>query len=157
MEISFSKKGIRDNIISCRRMNGTITWMHSDIFFIIHDLCHYAVESELAFKKAFYGMLASGTDINDFELPKEKRTFQLTNEAIFTEQIVNLLTIEYNQGRIEKFLDTLNEVCNKDVIRPLLPEIMQAHLESIRHSFEMLMNQWNLLPEGKTMTLIFKE
>ena len=106
MEISFTRNGINNHIISCRRMDGTVTWMQIDSFFIIHDLCHYAVESILELNNAFYGMLASGTAITDFELPKEKRTFRLTEEAIFTEQIVNLLTIEYSQGPMEDFLDT---------------------------------------------------
>lgn len=157
MEISFTRRASKDHIISCKRNDGTVTWMHSDSFFITHDLCHYAVESGLALKKAFYGMLASGTDINDFELPKEKRTFKLTDEAIFTEQMVNLLTIEHSQGRMEDFLDKLNKVCSKDTVLSVLPAIKQEDLESIRQSFEILMNQWHLLPEGKSMTLIFEE
>ena len=155
MEISFSKKGSGHHIISCKRKNGTVTWMHSDSFFILHDLCHYAVETGLALKKAFYGMLAAGTDINDFELPKEKRTVEFTEEAIWTEQLVNLLTIEYSQGKMEHFINTLNEVCGKNNI-DMPPAINYEKLDQIRHSFKILMNQWHLLPEGETMTLIFE-
>jgi hypothetical protein len=157
MEISFTKEKNSTNIISCKRKDGTVTWMHSDSFFITHDLCHYAVESVLAFKKGFYGMLASGTDIKDFELPKDKRTFQLTDEAIFTEQVVNLLTIEYNQGRPENFFSILKDACSKDAIPLILPEIMQEDLDEIRYKFDTLMNQWHLLPEDQTMKLIFEE
>ncbi len=157
MEISFTKKGVNTQIISCRRMDGTVTWKHIDSFFIIHDICHYAVESVLKFKNAFYGMLASGIAIADFELPKEKRTFHLTEEAIYTEQIVNLLTIENNQGPMEDFLDTLNVVCQKNTdplgVRPL----DQTSLQQIQQSVTLLLKRWDLLPEGETITLIFEE
>ena len=157
MEISFTKKGVNTQIISCRRMDGTITWMHIDSFFIIHDICHYAVESALKFKNAFYGMLASGIAIADFEMPKEKRTFHLTEEAIYTEQIVNLLTIEYSQRPMENFLDTLNEICHKMAIPLALTVLDQTKLLQIRLSVELLMKRWDLLPEGETITLIFEE
>ena len=156
MEISFSRKSNDQSIISCKRKDGTYTWMHSGPFFILHDLCHYAVETGLDLKKAFYGILAAGTDINDFELPKERRTVEFTNEAIWTEQMVNLLAIEYSQGKMENFMDALNEICSKDNVA-MPPAINYEKLDQIRHSFEILMNQWHLLPEGETMTLIFEE
>ncbi|MEO7983725.1 MAG: hypothetical protein ABI688_06565 [Bacteroidota bacterium] len=156
MEICFTRNNNKQHIISCRRNNGTDTWMRSEPFFIVHDLCHYAVESVLSFKHAFYGMLAAGTDINDFELPKEERTFQLSDQAIAAEQIVNLLTIEYSQGRLENFLGTLNEIPGKQAAMAV--SLLKADdLEEIRESFTMLMDQWQLLPDGKTMTLLFEE
>ena len=157
MEISFTRQGNNNHIISCRRVDGTVTWMQIDSFFVVHDLCHYAVESVLTLKNAFYGMLASGTSITDFELPKDERTFNLTDEAIFTEQIVNLLSIEYSQRQIENFLDILNEVCQKNTDTILVKKIDNFSLQQIRQSVELLMNRWHLLPEGETITLIFEE
>ena len=157
MKISFTKGKSNNHIISCKRDDGTITWMHIDSFFVTHDICHYAVEKGLALQNAFYGMLASGTDINDFELPKAKRTFELTDQAVFTEQIVNLLTIEHSQGRMNNFVDVLNEVCKGNTISLSLSPIVKENLEQIRHSFETLINQWDLLPEEKSMTLIFEK
>lgn len=157
MKISFTRRESKNHIISCQRIDGTVTWMQIDSFFIIHDICHYAVESVLKFKNAFYGILASGTSITDFELPKDERTFNLTEEAIFTEQIVNLLTIEYSQGRMENFLDLLNEVCQKNAVPLVVSPLDQTYLQLIRQSFELLMNRWHLLPEGEAITLIFEE
>ena len=157
MEISFTRNGANNHIISCRRLDGTVTWMQIDSFFIVHDLCHYAVESILELKNAFYGMLASGIAITDFELPKEKRMFNLTAEALLTEQIVNLLTIEYNQGPIENFLETLSKVCKKNKVPVPVKKLDKFYLQQIRQSVELLMNRWQLLPEGETITLIFKE
>ena len=157
MEISFTKNGPNHHIIFCQRMDGTVTWMQIDFFFVVHDLCHYAVESILELNNAFYGMLASGTAISDFELPKEKRTFHLTEEAIYTEQIVNLLTIESKQGPIEFFLNTLNEVCQKTTVPITGKKINKFYLQQIRQYVEILINRWPLLPEGETITLIFEE
>lgn len=157
MEISFTKGGNKNHIISCNRKNGTSTWMHSSSFFITHDLCHYAVETKLALKKAFYGMLEGGIDINDFELPKGQRMFQLTEEAIFAEHMVNLLTIEYSQGRIENFIQTLKEGYIKENNASTPPEIEPEKINDIRNLFEGLMNKWTLLPEGDTLILNFTE
>ncbi|MEP6700297.1 MAG: hypothetical protein ABJA85_03240 [Bacteroidota bacterium] len=157
MEISFTKNSGKSHIISCRRNDGTVTWMQNSSFFITHDLCHYALETKLGLKKAFYGMLAAGTDINDFELPKDQRTFQLTEEAILAEQMVNLLTIEYSQGRIENFVSMLNEICHRDTNLSKLPDIKTETLDEIRNLYNGLMNQWVLLPEEETMILKFEE
>ena len=105
MEISFTKRGDDQNIISCKRKDGSVTWMHSSRFFIMHDLIHYSVETVLNLKTAFYGMLAAGTDIKDFDVPRERRTILFSDEAIFAEQTVNLLGIEHTQGRIENFIE----------------------------------------------------
>ncbi len=157
MEISFTKRGSKNHIISCKRKNGTVTWMHSSSFFITHDLCHYAVETKLSLKKSFYGMLPDGTDINDFELPKEQRPFQLTEEAIIAEHLVNLLAIEYTQGRIENFIQILKEGYLKENYAAEPTEIKQEKIDEIRNLFEKLMNQWVLLPEEDTMALNFTE
>jgi hypothetical protein len=157
MEITFTKNSGKSHNISCKRTNGTVTWMPNSSFFIIHDLCHYAMETKLGLRKAFYGMLAAGTDIRDFGLPKEQRTFQLTEEAIFAEQMVNLLTIEYTQGQIENFVSMLSKICHSDNHLSKIPEIKPEKLDEIRSSYDGLMNQWILLPEGKTMTLNFEE
>lgn len=157
MEISFTKNSGKSHIISCRRNDGTVTWMQNSSFFITHDLCHYAMETKLGLKKAFYGMLAAGTDINDFELPKDQRTFPLTEEAILAEQMVNLLTIEYSQGRIENFVSMLNEICHRDTNLSNLPDIKTETLDEIRNLYNVLMNRWILLPEEETMILKFEE
>src|SRR5205809_153857 len=107
MEISFTKRGEEDHIISCKRKDGTTTWMHSSSFFVQHDLCHYAVETVLGLRNAFYGMLADGTDITDFELPKEERNIALSTEALLAEHLVNILMIDRNQGRIEDITEQL--------------------------------------------------
>jgi hypothetical protein len=157
MEIRFSKKKEGLHIISCKRKDGTETWMHSSSFFITHDLCHYAVETLLDMRTAFFGMLASGTDINDFELPKEQRGFLLSKEALQAEHLVNLLTIEYNQGRVDDFLHQLIQGSRGEVEYYFIQRLQNGKLDVIRNYFASLMLQWNLMEQEKTMTLLFKE
>lgn len=157
MEIRFTKRKEVKHVISCKRKDGSETWMNISSFFVLHDLCHFAVENNLKWKKAFYGMLASGTDINNFELPKEQRTFQLTDEAIQAEHLVNLFVIEYNQGRFENFRTTIENVYKQNGQNEEPPVLSDETIEEIRNSFEGLVTQWNGIEEGNTMSLIFEE
>ncbi|HRI19780.1 MAG TPA: hypothetical protein PLA68_02450, partial [Panacibacter sp.] len=112
MEIRFSKKNDKQ-VISCKRKDGSTTWMQSDDFFIYHDLLHYAVETTMEFKNAFWGMLAGGVSITDFELPKELRPFTYSEEALAAESIVNLLAMERITGPLNDFNSVLDEAHTK--------------------------------------------
>ena len=68
---------------------------------------HYAVETTLHFKNAFFGMLAGGISISDFELPKDQRPFAYSEEALVAESIVNLLSMERLLGPTENFNEAL--------------------------------------------------
>jgi len=71
MEILLTK-GARGNehVLACKRKNASTTWKHVSPFFIMHDICHYAVETVIPFHDAFLGMIKKGADITEFELPK---------------------------------------------------------------------------------------
>lgn len=155
MEINFTKKPGSEHIISCKRIDGSVTWMKSSSFFVTHDICHYAVETTLRLKKAFYGMLAGGTSINDFELPKEQRTFELTDEALLAEHLVNLLVIEYNQGRVENFADTIRT--SYEIKDEVLAELKNGGTDKIRDYFRSLMEKWNGIKVEETLQLEFAE
>lgn len=157
MEIRFTKRKEGKSVISCKRKDGSETWMNISSFFVLHDLCHLALENKLKWKKAFYGMLASGTDINDFELRKEQRTFQLTDEAIQVEHLVNLFTIEYNQDRFENFRTTIDNVCKQNGHNEEPPALSDETIEEIRNSFEGLVTQWNEIEDGKSLNFTFEE
>lgn len=64
-----------------------------------HDQGHFAMEKVLGFKNAFYGMIARGANIEDFELPREQRPEEvipenLRPEALISEHFVNLLMVK---------------------------------------------------------------
>ncbi|HEY5060709.1 MAG TPA: hypothetical protein VII52_04185, partial [Gemmatimonadaceae bacterium] len=68
--IRIKKKSDGSAALSCIRADGTTTWQQQNgklgRFFPLHDLTHYAVESVLGFRNAFYGLVASGWDLADF-------------------------------------------------------------------------------------------
>lgn len=156
MEIKITKNTVADHILSCEREDGSVTWSHISNFFILHDLCHYAVENTLSLKNAFFGMLAQGTDITEFELSKEERKVELTPESLFAEHLVNLLVIDHTQGRMDNLLDIFKETYN-DAASNLIPVINESRLEEIRKNYAILLQKWKAIPEQETFNLIFKE
>lgn len=142
-------------MLHCTRPDGSATWLPLTPFFVLHDLCHYAVETTLGYTQAFYGMLAAGTDIRQFELPKDQRPFELTPQALQAEQLVNLLVIEYAQGRMEDFLDQLETVNRNNEDRQAPAMITAAELESVRQLFGQLAERWQALPENESLLLNF--
>lgn len=157
MEIRLTKKATGESVLTCKRKDGTETWRHIIRFFAVHDLCHYAVEKTFSLKNAFYGMVAAGINITDFDLPADQRKFQISEEAIFTEHLVILLTIEYTQGKVENFTEIFSAayrpVSGYDFSLRLTPE----KLDEIRNTFSELMLQWNSLPANQSLNLIFEE
>lgn len=99
-------------------------------------------------------MVAAGTDISDFDLPKDQRKFELTEEALFAEQLVNMLTIEYSQGRMENFIEIFTSI-NDAGSNKSLP-IDDILLEKTRNLFNQLIQKWNSLKDSETMTLSFE-
>lgn len=76
LTIRIKKKTDGSAALTCVRADGTTTWQRQEgalgRFFPLHDLTHYAVETELGYRKGFYGMVASGWDLTDFAAPWPK-------------------------------------------------------------------------------------
>jgi len=144
-----------EHVLSCKRKDGSMTWKHVSPFFIMHDICHYAVETVMPFHEAFFGMIKKGTDITEFELPKEERSIALSAEALLTEHFVNLLVIEYTQGKMDNLLEILKATYEID--DKTIDWITEEKLNEIRIGYYGLMKKWNDLPERETMTLIFED
>jgi hypothetical protein len=90
-------------------------------------------------------------------LPKDQRNFQLSEEAILAEHLVNLLTIEISQRKMENLLEVFSGIYEEHVGTKLYQMITEVKLEEIRHNLFGLVQQWKLLEGTKTMTLIFNE
>lgn len=155
MKIIFKKNNAK-NFIHITRDDNTETWMQSDDFLIMHDLMHYATETTLKMNKGFYGIVNSGVDMNDFELPKEQRKFQMNDDALLAETLVNLLTIEYTQGRFENFNDTLEEtrIKNNYNFNPFV--LTEEQHNKIFETFELLITKWRQLNQNDVFELDFK-
>ena len=154
LSITF-KKGPQKHTISCLRQDGTVTWMNQDDFFIQHDLIHYAVELELQWTEGFYGMLASGTDITDFEKPKDERTVELTLQAVQTEHIVNLMQQHILIPDQGPFVETLRNTLKLSDV-PFPETLTEAHAARIKEKVKGLFLKWDKLPVGEELNLDFQ-
>lgn len=61
--IQLTKRADGGAVLRCVRADGSVTWQRHEgrqpAFFPLHDLIHYAVESELGFHRGFYGLVAA--------------------------------------------------------------------------------------------------
>lgn len=153
MKIIFTKKEEGQHLINCKRKDGTETWMKLSTFFVMHDLMHFALESEFGFNSAFYGMIENGVAISDFELPKEIRKFELTSEAILAEHLVNLLLIECTQGVFENFEKELSKSV-KNNPNLIIPDFLNnVRIDIVRNNFNTLANKWKALETESNLEL----
>ncbi len=160
MKIQFKKRKNKLSILSCLREDGSTTWAKIHADFEAHDLAHYAVETVLGFDKAFYGLLADGFNIEDFELPREQRPIALIPsnlhaEALQTEHMVNLLMtgLQKDEAGFD-FISTLKQILTNEGL-PYPKGLTPESLLQIQYCFEGLMAKWNALEEGGTLDLTF--
>lgn len=94
--IRFTKRPDGAVVLKCVRADGSTTWQRVDdnhaAFFPLHDLTHYAVETELAFRRGFFGLLAEGWDIA--ETTGKTGRGPLPNEALEVEYLVSAFAAE---------------------------------------------------------------
>lgn len=160
MKIQFKKQNGKPCILSCIRDNGTMTWVKMYPGIEAHDLGHYAVETVLHFKHAFYGMVARGSNIEDFELPRDKRPDavlpkNLHHEALISEHLVNLIMVKAQT--MEDRMDILNQlrsILNENGL-PFPENLTKENMEKIWSAFLGLNTQWKQLPIGEIMELEF--
>jgi hypothetical protein len=150
------KKG-RDGpaTLACVRVDGTRTWGKEHPFFPVHDITHCAVESVLGFDQAFFGLIAAGWDIDDFEKPGASR--RMPFQALVAEHVVGVfdreralpapLTVaEFN----EAVLASLPPL-QRDWFQPLT-DAQVSHVRELRSTLEA---RWHALPVGATLEVTF--
>ena len=151
--------------LACVRADGSVTWQNQKgklgTFFPPHDLTHYAVETVLDVRRAFYGLVADGWDIGDFSAPWPRGL--LPAEAGEVEGIVGVLDLERRLGApltAEAFAEQRRmqaEAIGAKGKAPLAVthHLTQAELMAIRTRRDDLIAQWQALPSGETMELAF--
>ena len=160
MNIIFTKRPDGWASLRCIRDDGSETWNNTPYPAVIrHDLTHYVVETELGFRRAFYGLLAEGYDISSFALPQTQRPAALSpthlpQEAYQTEILVGLLqTEQIDSLSYTHFIALLVEVCLQKKVRP--PSLSDTQLKAIRTRVTQLWHQWQTLREKETLRLEF--
>jgi hypothetical protein len=100
LRIQLTRRADGSTVLRCTRADGSVTWQRQDArhaaFFAFHDLRHFAVETVLGVRHAFYGLIADGWDIAD-TTGKGTRG-PLPAEALVVEQLVGLLDRERAGG-----------------------------------------------------------
>ena len=120
--------------------------------FLIHDLLHYAVESEAALRGSFYGLLDRIGGYAELSV----NAGGLGGEAQLTEMIVGHLTQPVTFGetgdvfveRVRGYFDDM------DLIPPRW--FTSLFVEAVRERMRLLQDQWKTTPFGETMTLTFE-
>lgn len=161
MLVQFKKEIHKPSTLTCIRDDGSKTWtkMHPGIE--IHDIAHFVVEKALGFKDAFYGTIAKGYNIGDFELPRDERSkdlipSNLSVQARQVEHIVNLIQVFlFNQDAEGDILASMRNILDEkgiDFPKALGREKMLRILKRIKR----LMAKWESLEAGEIIELEFK-
>lgn len=153
MKIEFKKHKTKSATLSITRIDGTQTWSTKVGNLVPHDLCHFAVETILELENSFYGMLAQGADIQNFEIPNRGERPVLSEESVWTEFVVNQFQSELFVGA---FYEDFNAVLRatfqeKGLKKPT--ELTENHINQIRVLCRALVNQWDGVEVGKSLVL----
>jgi hypothetical protein len=124
------------------------------LFFSLHDLRHFVVETTLGLRDGFYSLIASGWDISDTTGKGARGKPPVA--AGFVEHVVGLLDREQSGGAAPmtaaEFNAQLDAVLGIDSRRPRFTD---AQLALVRNRIEELHNQWFGLAAGSTLDLAF--
>jgi len=83
--LKFSKTREGAPVLSVARRDGSAAWQRQRSFFPVHDLTHYAIETTLGLREAFWGMMADGWEFNDFGTPWPRGPMPNLPEALLAE------------------------------------------------------------------------
>lgn len=158
--VRIKKKTDGSAALSCTRADGSITWQRQDgaqgRFFPLHDLTHFAVESVLGFRRAFFGLLAEGWDISRFEV--KGMAEQMPEEALLAEVIVAFFDVERatgERGSADDFNWKLDSFYDQHRTAAPAFRMTEDKLASIRARRAELFARWNELPAGEALELTF--
>lgn len=157
MTIRFTKGQNKPDTLTCRRDDGSCTWTALNLA-VGHDLGHYALETTLGFRNAFFGLLAQGWDIQDFGRPDPKtgRKPAIPPEAVQAEALAGLLDLERRSSlppTHAAFLEMLASACAG--LGLPAPALDIAQLDTIRARHASLLSQWAETAEGTSLELDF--
>ena len=142
----------KPDTLTCIRDDGSVTWTHLYRGFVQHDFAHYVLETTLGFENAFFGLVAKGYDISVFSEPKAERPFAIPREAIDAEPVVALLQADLLEGL---GYSGDSDGIFRDHSASLPVDITDEQLEGMRQKLRALLEQWNDLQLGASMTLQF--
>jgi hypothetical protein len=157
--IEFTKRADGRTVLRCVRADGSVTWQRNDDqnarFFPLHDLTHYAVETELSFAHGFFGLIAEGWNIDETTGKTARGT--LPNEALEVEYIVSAFSAERAGGAVASAAE-FNQLAATFASAKGMPpprQISDDDLVRVRFRFDELAGKWRSLRPGATLELAF--
>jgi len=157
--IEFTKRADGRTLLRCVRADGSVTWQRNDDqnarFFPLHDLAHYAVETELGFTQGFFGLIAEGWNID--ETTGKTARGALPNEALEVEYIVSAFSAERAGGAVASAAE-FNQLAATFASAKGMPsprQLSEEDLARVRSRFEELAAKWRSLPSGTKLELVF--
>ena len=157
--IQFTKRKDGGSVLKCVRGDGSVTWQKQQgrqaVFFPLHDLSHYAVETELSFRSGFYGLIVDGWDMEDTEGKGPRGP--LPSEAITVEKMVGSFDVERAGGAewsAEDFNAQAVMYANTHDL-PTPPVWTDEDLARVRIRVRELFGEWHTLKAGATLELAY--
>ena len=158
MQITLEKRKDGSVVLRLKRNDGTSDWQKQQgpnaAFFPLHDLTHYAVETELGIGDAFYGLVAAGWTIA--ETGEGKRPGMPAN-ALFVENVVGTLDTERASGSrwtAAEFNENTARFAAQGG-RPVPRLLTDDELARIRKRRAELFEAWRSLASGASLELQF--
>ena len=146
-------------VLRCTRADGTTAFQtqserHAP-FFALHDLTHFAVETTLGYRNAFYGLIAQGWSIDDTEGSGPRGP--LPPEALEVEVFVGMLDAERAGGvswTADEFQEfaALHAAAHGHSPPRRLSNVEYAAIQSLRVE---LFAKWAAVSPGESLTLDF--
>ena len=155
MKIIIKKKAGNKHTISYIREGFEDYWIEADDFLVLHDLCHYAIESTLQYKNAFWGLIAKGINPSVFENKETRDALDLANEAWYAEHLANLLLIEFTQGKFEDINAMFEQSLLQQNYRISIIQFSSIVVEEIRANLHTLIENWRSVKEDDNLSLNF--
>lgn len=160
MRIQWTKRKDGDVVLRCQRPDGSVIWQRQTgryaSFFPLHDLTHYAIETTLALRQGFYGLIASGWTFSDFDKPWPRGRLPL--DAAVAEFLVGCFDQERASG-VPWTAKQLNESGAAYLAQgkrtEAWPVLTDEQLDRVRTTFRRVLARWHAAAAGQTLELSF--
>jgi hypothetical protein len=159
LTLRFAIKRDGTPVLSVTRRDGSVAWQRQKHSFPVHDLGHYAVESVLGLRQAFWGMMADGWDFTDFGTPWPRGPVPNGSEALLAEVTAGWLdtfahAVRDDESGAAELNAHLADYCARDGTPPPRT-ITPDELARIRTMRTGLARRWHALAPGEAMELRF--
>jgi hypothetical protein len=155
LKVRFTRGKDKKDVLAVVREDGSQSWQHQQRGIPVHDLAHFAVESALGLKDAFYGLLAQGWDIKRLT-DRDVRSI-LPPEGLWTEFVVGLIQTEQLAPEPLR-ADEFNELLEREKENFGLKfdrRVTDDDLKRIREAFYREFSRWRTLQPGESLNLEF--